>query len=179
MNEVRVRELVLSDLPKLDALDHNFQTDYVWQLDLLADENEVSAKLREVRLPRKMNVTYPKKLEMLSDNWQLKSNVLVAEIDRKTVGYIILNHDFNPGLIRVTDIVVSPEFRKKGVGTALLEGGVVWSKMQTGIKRMMVELQSKNYPAICLMGKLGFEFCGYNDKYYHTNDVALFFMKLI
>lgn len=179
MKEVRVRELVLSDLPVIEKIDHNFRTDYVWQLDLLSDENEVNAKLREVRLPREMNVTYPKKLEMLSDNWQLKANVLIAEIDRKTIGYMILNHDFNPGLIRVTDLVVSPEFRKKGVGTALLEGGEVWANMQTGIRRIMLEIQSKNHPAICLAGKLGFEFCGYNDKYYHTNDVALFFMKLI
>lgn len=179
MTEVRVRELVLSDLPKLEKIDHNFKTNYVWQLDIISDENEVSVKLREIRLPREMNVTYPKKLEMLSDNWQLKANVLVAEIERETVGYMILNHDFNPGLIRVTDLVVTPEFRRKGVGCALLEGGEVWAGMQTGINRIMLEFQSKNYPAVCLVGKLGFEFCGYNDKYYHTNDVALFFMKHI
>jgi RimJ/RimL family protein N-acetyltransferase len=43
----------------------------------------------------------------------------------------------------------------------------------------MIEMQSKNHPAIRLAQKHGYEFCGYNDHYYLTQDVALFFAKVL
>ena len=43
--------------------------------------------------------------------------------------------------------------------------------------QLVLEMQSKNYPAICLAIKLGFEFCGYNDRYYQNQDIVLFFAK--
>jgi ribosomal protein S18 acetylase RimI-like enzyme len=45
--------------------------------------------------------------------------------------------------------------------------------------RALLEMSSKNNPAICLAQKIGFEFCGYNDHYYETQDVALFFGRTI
>ena len=36
-------------------------------------------------------------------------------------------------------------------------------------------MQSKNFPAICFAQKHGLNFCGYNDRYYHNQDLALFF----
>ena len=43
--------------------------------------------------------------------------------------------------------------------------------------QLMLEMQSKNYPAICLANKLGYEFCGYSDRYYPNQDIALFFAR--
>jgi len=40
-------------------------------------------------------------------------------------------------------------------------------------------MTSKNYAAIRLSQKLGFEFCGYNDHYYLTQDIALFFGRAL
>jgi RimJ/RimL family protein N-acetyltransferase len=44
---------------------------------------------------------------------------------------------------------------------------------------MLLEMTSKNVPAIRLAQKLGFEFCGYNDAYYETQDIAIFFGRSI
>jgi RimJ/RimL family protein N-acetyltransferase len=44
---------------------------------------------------------------------------------------------------------------------------------------MLLEMSSKNSPAIRLAQKLGYEFCGYNDAYYELQDIALFFGRLI
>ena len=38
-------------------------------------------------------------------------------------------------------------------------------------------MQSKNYPAIHLALNQGYAFCGYNDHYYSTQDIALFFVR--
>ena len=45
--------------------------------------------------------------------------------------------------------------------------------------RAMLEMPSKNNPAMRLAQKLGYEFCGYNDQYYETQDIALFFGRSI
>ena len=45
--------------------------------------------------------------------------------------------------------------------------------------RALFEMPSKNNPAIKLAQKLGYEFCGYNEQYYGTQDIALFFWRSI
>ena len=41
----------------------------------------------------------------------------------------------------------------------------------------MFETQTKNYPAICFYRKHRFVFCGFNDRYYTNQDIALFFAQ--
>ena len=43
----------------------------------------------------------------------------------------------------------------------------------------MRKWRPKNYPAICLAEKMGFELCGYNDHYFANNDIAIFFSKWV
>jgi hypothetical protein len=40
---------------------------------------------------------------------------------------------------------------------------------------MMTVVQSKKYPAICFLEKNGFDFCGYNERFYRNQDIALYF----
>jgi ribosomal protein S18 acetylase RimI-like enzyme len=78
----------------------------------------------------------------------------------------------------VTDLVVMRRVRRQGIGSGLVLAGMEWAK-QRGLDRIVLEMQPKNYPAICLAYKLGFAFCGYNDRYYVTRDIALFFAKSV
>jgi hypothetical protein len=41
----------------------------------------------------------------------------------------------------------------------------------------VLEMQSRNYPAIQMAKRMGFEFCGFQDLYYANRDLALFFMR--
>jgi RimJ/RimL family protein N-acetyltransferase len=51
--------------------------------------------------------------------------------------------------------------------------------LERELKRLILEMQSKNQACIRLAQKFGYEFCGYNDQYYLTQDVALFFGRAI
>jgi ribosomal protein S18 acetylase RimI-like enzyme len=42
---------------------------------------------------------------------------------------------------------------------------------------MTLEIQTKNHPAISFAQKHGFQFCGYNERYYPNGDIALFFSR--
>ena len=47
------------------------------------------------------------------------------------------------------------------------------------VNRVLLEMTTKNYPAIRFAQKLGFSFCGYNDRYYTNQDIAIFFAKVL
>jgi ribosomal protein S18 acetylase RimI-like enzyme len=102
--------------------------------------------------------------------------VLIGETDSKIVGYVSLASGLAPGAIWITDLVVDVPYRRKGVGTRLISAAQSWAR-EHGHDRLVLEMQSKNHPAIKLAEKLAFEFSGYNDKYYENQDIALFFAK--
>jgi ribosomal protein S18 acetylase RimI-like enzyme len=71
---------------------------------------------------------------------------------------------------------VAASQRRKGIGSRLVLAAQAWAR-QHGHDRLVLEMQSKNQPAIKLAHKLAFDFAGYNDRYYENQDIALFFAK--
>lgn len=178
MTSFEIRPPVAADLPRLMAMDHSCFSDYVWQLELRREPGQITSSFREVRLPRSVVVAYPRDPLSLADEWQRRSGMLVALDDALPVGYIGVVDDRSSVTARVTDLVVSPERRRKGVASALLTAVQGWA-VERGARRLVLEMQSKNQPCIRLAQKFGYEFCGYNDQYYPTQDVALFFGRAL
>lgn len=178
MSEIQLRPTIANDLPRLMAIDHSISSDYVWQLELRREANQVSAAFREVRLPRATNVAYPHDKYALEEEWTRKSMMFTATLGPDVIGYTAIIERRAAYAAWVTDLVVASAMRRRGVGTALLMAAQNWA-FARGDKRIMVEMQSKNYPAIRFAQKHGYEFCGYNDHYYVTQDVALFFARAV
>ena len=173
-----IRPAVANDIPRLIALDHSTTSDYVWQLELRRETAQVSATFREVRLPRTVDVKYPRDPSALSDEWKRRDAVLVAMKDDILVGYVCAVEERASTVAWVTDLVVMPEFRRKGAASALLMAAQDWA-LERGVRRLILEMMSKNQGCIRLAQKFGYEFCGYNDQYYPTQDVALFFGRAL
>jgi GNAT superfamily N-acetyltransferase len=178
MPEVEIRRALATDIPILMAIDHACQTDYVWQMDVQREEDQFGAIFREIRLPRPVTVPYPREVAALPDSWNRRAGMLVAMIGEQEIGYIRMSDLILPHTAWLTDIVVSPRFRRQGVGTALILAAQSWA-LDRKDNRVLMEMASKNNPAVCLAHKLGYEFCGYNDLYYETKDIALFFGRSI
>ena len=176
--KVNIRPLALVDITTLSEMDHSYHTDYVWQMDLQSHPEEVMVRFRQVRLPRSMLVDYPNPPPRILEDWQKRDGVLVADLNEETIGYISLDRNQVPGLVLVTDLVVLRRLRRQGIGSQLLLAAQTWAN-EKGDKQMLLEMQSKNYPAIRLANKLGFEFCGYSDRYFVNQDIALFFGRRI
>jgi ribosomal protein S18 acetylase RimI-like enzyme len=156
------------------GMDHNCVSEFVWQLDLRKENGQIQVVFRSVRLPRPITVSYPRNPFSLADEWAQRSEITVASIDDQIVGYsCILEHSYAT-TAWITDLVVSQEMRRQGIGSVLIAAAQEWAT-DRGAKNIFLEMPSKNYPAIQLALKSGFEFCGYNDHYYITQDVALFF----
>ena len=178
MTDIQLHPTVATDLPRLMALDHTTVSESVWQLELRRDMGQIAATFREVRLPRSISVAFPRNPAALADDWVRKSMMYTASIDKAPVGYISLLEHGPASVAWVTDIVVHVANRRQGVGTALLGAAQDWAASKSH-RRLIIEMQSKNLPAIRFAQKFGYEFCGYNDHYYLTQDVALFFGKAL
>jgi len=178
MAEVEIRPAIATDLSTLMAFDHSCQTDYVWQMDVQHEDGQIGAVFREIRLPRSVSVTYPRPVNALSESWSRRSGILVAVIGGQAVGFIRTNDAILPRTAWLMDLVIATNFRRQGIASALVMAAQSWA-VQRKDRRVLLEMPSKNNPAIRLAQKLGYEFCGYNDQYYETQDIALFFGRLI
>jgi ribosomal protein S18 acetylase RimI-like enzyme len=178
MPEIQTRPTIASDLSRLMGFDHSITSESVWQLELRRDVGQSTAMFREVRLPRSIQVAYPRNPFALADDWATRSMMYTALIDQDIVGYISLLERGMDSSASVTDLVVNAATRRQGVGSALLASAQDWGAGRS-LRRIILEMQSKNLPAIRLAQKIGYDFCGYNDHYYLTQDVALFFAKAL
>ena len=173
-----IRPAIATDLSHLMAIDHSCMSDYVWQLELRREPGQVTANFREVRLPRSISVAYPRNPSSLGDEWKHRGAVMVALHENAPIGYICVTEEQTSSLAWVTDIVVAPDHRRLGAASALLTGAQAWASARN-VRHLILEMQSKNQACIHLALKFGYEFCGYNDQYYPTQDVALFFGRML
>jgi len=104
---------------------------------------------------------------------------LVALYQSEPVGYTSFNQFIAPNNTTwIYDLVVRRRYRQQGIGTALILAAQNWANTRAS-HRIVLEMQSKNYPAIRLAKKMGFDFCGFNEWYFSNNDIALFFSRRI
>jgi GNAT superfamily N-acetyltransferase len=176
MPEIEIRPAVQADIPQLAAIDHGYSSDYVWQMEIQAEEGQIGVSFRQIHLPRSVRVDYPRLPASLLKDWTERSGILVALLENHPIGYISLRLNISPATTWVSDLAVIRRLRRQGVGSALLLAAQEWSR-QHGTYRIIVEMQPKNYPAICMAQKLGLDFCGYNDRFFANHDIALFFGK--
>ncbi len=171
---MQVRPAWPKDLEACSMLDHSYTTDHVWQMETREVNEALTVTFRLARLPRQIQVNYPRQGEELLIGWRQRDGFLVADEGGRICGYVALTAQTEHGIARVGDLVVDRPRRRRGTGTALLQAAAQWARDQ-GLGRLVVEVQTKNYPAIQFCQSRGLAFCGYNDHYWPSQDIVLFF----
>lgn len=174
-----VRQGDLKDLNACVLIDSSYVTDHVWQVQTQdRPYEEMVLTFRTVRLPRSMRARSPRDTDYLLQGWQRDECFLVAEEEGEVRGYLDMTVQDWHRTGWVNDMAVLKKHRRQGIGTALLKGAFAWAREQK-LRAIMVEAQTKNYPAICFLRKHGFVFCGFNDHYYLSQEIALFFVRTL
>jgi len=178
MPEIQIRPAIAADFPVLVALERNYSSEYVWQMEFQheREQGEVMVNFRQVRLPRPVRVEYPRSSRALAAEWEHCSEILIAQMADQPVAYVSLALDKIPATTWISDLVVERRLRRQGIGSALLLAASEWA-LQMESHNLVLEMQPKNHPAIQLALKLGFEFCGYNDRHYANHEIGIFFGK--
>jgi GNAT superfamily N-acetyltransferase len=172
---IAVRPARADDIAVLANFDHSFTTDYVWQVEVREDQDQgIGVNFRQARLPRSVRVIYPRDAETLATVWTQRRLFIVAEVENQVRGYLSVMEGTMHDTGWVAEFAVERKVRRQGIGTALISSAVDWGR-KVGLRRLLIEVQSKNYPAICFCQKHGFSFCGYSDLYFTSQDIALFF----
>jgi ribosomal protein S18 acetylase RimI-like enzyme len=174
-----IRAAELTDLNLCYQLNGSYTTDYVWQMQTRDGERLIEVRFDTIRLPRPMRVNYPRSPDELLTHWQQESCFLVADnANDEIIGFVDARPQPWQNLLWVNNLVVDPVYRRQGVGSRLIKAARRWAQAHD-LLRLMLEVQTKNHPAISFAQKHGFQFCGYNERYYPSGDIAIFFSLTI
>ena len=89
------------------------------------------------------------------------------------VGYAGAFHATGDACAYVQSLAVDPSHRRQGIATALLAEARRWATAR-GAERLIADVAARNYPALRLLQRTGFAFCGFNDRCYPKDEVAVF-----
>jgi len=90
-----------------------------------------------------------------------------AVLNGKAVGYAGMWHVCDEG--HITNIAVHPEFRRSGIGSALMEA-LIAAAEERGLTALTLEVRKSNHGARSMYVKYGFEDGGMRKAYYADNN---------
>lgn len=101
---------------------------------------------------------------------------LLAAVNDKIVGYVL--YWLLPGELDVHNLAVDKDYRRRGVGRALLQA-VINEARERGLERVTLEVRKSNEAAQNLYYKLGFVVQGVRVGYYSDNGEDALVMALV
>ena len=117
------------------------------------------------------------KASPLASQWPprhyLGYDLQVAEAAGRVAGFLVCR-DTSPGEAEVLNVAVDPEFRRRGIATALLRAA---GARHPG--ELFLEVRESNLPAQALYAKLGFTVCGRRPGYYENPPETAIVMRLV
>jgi GNAT superfamily N-acetyltransferase len=177
---MELRPAELADLEVCTAIPRAVSSSHVWQLTIGRDPaaslatSEFSMTLRCLRLPRQV-VVEPSG-EPLGGLWARAVAAFVACEDTELSGYIVLTPAEERPAATVARLVVAPELRRRGIGTALLRLAARWAASE-GLTGLNAHCSARNHPAVAFFTRSGFTFSGYSEAHYPRGEVALFWQR--
>lgn len=176
MPEIEIRQIVPADVESLSLFEHGYHSNYVWQMKIDASTDLMKIDFQRIRLPRQVFVSYPRSRDEIFKDLNEVEAFLTATLAQHPVGYLKIMTDNSKNTARVSDLVISASFRRQGIASGLLLAAMDLISHRN-YSALMLEIQSKNDPAIAMAGKLGFKYCGFRDHYFSNDDTALFFCR--
>jgi ribosomal protein S18 acetylase RimI-like enzyme len=200
---VEIRAAEDEDLQSCLALDDSYTTTHTWQVEVVRGEPgampyqlnssvslgdaPLSVTFRPVKLPRARRITGALAAAAKDGNesahiarlqsWSAADLVLMAQQGAKLCGYLVLTMVPGRGIGWISSLVVANSMRRQGLGSRLLAAARRWARYEQGhnIRAFMLEVSTKNYPAVAFCRKEGFNFCGYTDYSFSNGDTVLLF----
>ena len=157
-------------------LDLSYETEVAWQMEAPPDDNILGMSFREIHLPRKQKVVHPMAFSSPLKSWKERDNFWIAVEKREIIGYIGVRLELVHSQMRITELGVAPQFRRKGIATALLRTAAEWCARRP-VDQIILECPLKAHPAISFAVKHRFVFCGFQERYWSGQEVGLFFRQ--
>ena len=175
-SQIVMRDGAPADVPYCLALQSEYATENVWQMTVQEGTDEFQFSCRRQRLPRPLQAkheTDPRHLEMAIH----RRHCFVVMQESNTnqyLGYVSMRVDETHQIAYLQDIVVDRPFRRRSLGSRLVNVARVWAQ-EYQLRQIMFEIVTTNYPCIQFAQAQGFVFCGFNDRHFPSREIAVFF----
>ena len=103
---------------------------------------------------------------------------LVAEVDGRLAGYVLVETRRNARVARLSSIAVAPGASRSGSGRRLAEAAER-AVRERDCDRLRLEVRADNARAIALYEKAGYRRTGRERRYYEDGEAALKFEKAL
>jgi GNAT superfamily N-acetyltransferase len=157
-------------------IDLSYETEYAWQMDTVERTHEWNASFRKVHLPRRLRMEHPIPETGRIKHWAAADQVLLAIEHREVIGLIAVSLDLIQHQARISDLGVTTNYRRQGVGTSLLKRATEWCRRQR-VSQLVLPCPLKAEPAIQFAIKHRFNVGGFQEDYWPGHEVALFFYQ--
>lgn len=147
-----------------EAIDNLIENGFLSEFYICAMDRE---HIKDIAKLEKICFSAPWSEDFILESYKNGMKFFVAVENRKVLGYIGISCVIDEGYI--ANIAVFPEYRKKGVGTALLERIFSLAKDE-GLSFVSLEVRVSNAAAISLYEKLGFCKEGVRPNFYRGPD---------
>ncbi len=163
---VRLVEITKSEA-YLSELRSKHSTSYYYDISVLRKPGSWKIELTLKPLRRTLEKEY--KGRLFEDHIEEQRVFAAIQGDRQ-IGWIELGYDRWNNRMRVWEFLVEEGFRRKGIGTQLMEHAVKIAK-EKGARMLVLETQTCLVPAIDFYLKFGFELIGFDTDAYSNEDV--------
>ena len=182
--EVRVRIAMDSDAGQCGEVDTKYITKDVWQLDTRQEDREIRIILRQIELPKPLSLTAPQSVPQVVRPgvlWLVAEDIETVAGDAanmpasvgQVTGYLVATRPHGGEIVYLTSLAVASAHRRQRLAVRLLEQARRWASLGSATE-ILADVSARNTPALRCLQRVGFRFCGYNDRLYPDGEVALF-----
>jgi streptothricin acetyltransferase len=174
MMELLIKQVDETSIGVVGKIDGRFVIDS--QLVLRAEDNRIHYTV--IDLPPREKRYRQEEIDHSAHIADQEDAIFLAYVDGHLAGQIILRKNWN-SYAYVDDIAVDVDFRRQGVGRALIDQAKQWAR-QTGRPGIMLETQNNNVQACRFYESCGFRIGGFDSMLYRgidgeTDEVAVYY----
>jgi len=167
MESVKIVEL-RKENAFLPILIYRYKTSHYYDLRVLRESESWKMELTLKPLEKMLEKYSESKL---FEEYIQEPRAFAAELAGEQIGWIEVGYERWNNRMRVWEFLVKEEFRRKGIGTLLMNHAVRLSK-EKGARMLVLETQSCGVPAIGFYLRFCFELIGFDAAAYSNEDIA-------
>ncbi len=176
-NEIVIKQIDRDNIGDADRCDGVFTV--ASKLELVADNNAIHYQVIPVKPYQKRYPAEAVDYTTYINNPQ--QTVYFAYIDGVIAGEIRLRQNWNRYVL-IENIVVDVNYRRRGVGKALMDKAIEWAR-EWQLPGLMLETQNNNVAGCRLYQQCGFELARFDRRLYQgimpgTDEIALYWYLL-
>ncbi|OGO51401.1 MAG: hypothetical protein A2148_11680 [Chloroflexi bacterium RBG_16_68_14] len=166
-NRFRLREGSSKDLPALTRIDGSFGNEWLLYLQRRGGpiEQTIELRWRKVR-PAGSRRSFEVDVATLRSDLRRSERLIVAEADRRVVGYLMLGTNWNR-TAELVAIIVDAAYRRRGLGRRFVQEAEAYARGRS-LRALQWEAQTDNRDAIEFAVSQGFRIVAVHDALYHN-----------